>query len=244
MQIYKSSSQRLPFAGLLTPLATRTPQLMGATVDRIVDGPIVALDIFEYSRREEREQVDAQRLVDRILSESCAAIGASILGADWVDAGDGGFLLIQGDLRAGLHVLEAFVGRLADENRRRAEQFRVHLRFALHYGTVRLWDGRQGHNAAANALNESARLLAGMASANIGQIVCSGIYRQQLVTIGDKDPTIFARLRDTVDKHGNRHEVWNVHRAPSLGIDPPSECRHSPVGPAVNGGVKTGHVAA
>ena len=136
---------------------------MGPTADRIVDGPIVALDIFEYSRREEREQVDAQRLVDRILSESCAAIGASILGADWVDAGDGGFLLIQGDLRAGLHVLEAFVGRLADENRRRAEQFRVHLRFALHYGTVRLWDGRQGHNAAANALNESARLLAGMA---------------------------------------------------------------------------------
>ena len=51
----------------------------------------------------------------------------------------------------------------------------------------------------------------------------TAIYRHKWVTIGDKDPTIFVRLRDTVDKHENRHEVWNVRRAPSLGIDPPSE---------------------
>jgi hypothetical protein len=86
---------------------------------------------------------------------------------------------------------------------------------------------REGHGdgqrLVGDAINNCARLLAGMRKERIGQAVASGAYRERALAFGTVYSDLFTRLKDVTDKHGKSHEVWNVRQTPGFGIEVPPE---------------------
>jgi hypothetical protein len=187
---------------------------------RVLDGSILAYDIADYSLRTIDRQKKAQTLCNRVRLNSLAAVGPSVSSVEWLDAGDGGYLLLQGDVRSALHVVKAFVVELAEENSQLSADYQVHVRYAMHCGLVRVEDSDSGIRCAGDAINETARLLSSMSRAYRGQVVCSGKYRSRLVDQAGEPEALFVRLEDTIDKHGLSHEVWNVRQEPGFGVQP------------------------
>jgi class 3 adenylate cyclase len=145
--------------------------------------------------------------------------GTKIAQTMWADAGDGGYLLIKDDPRLPLRMLERFVWLIGQRNELLVEGARVRLRYALHYGPVfRKGSGRK-QQLVGDAINDCARLLSGIAKDRIGQVVASGAYRDKVLTFGTIHAGLFTRLPDITDKHGKRHEVWNVCQKPGFGIE-------------------------
>ena len=63
--------------------------------------------------------------------------------------------------------------------------------------------------------------MAGMIKDHQSQVICS---RPTLDALMSMDMTVSAtRLKDTQDKHGHMHEVWNLRILPFLGVDPVSK---------------------
>ena len=145
---------------------------------------------------------------------------------DWADAGDGGYLLMGGDPRKALEVLEAFVGQIERHNKRSVPEYQIELRYALNYGPVYSENDR----LTGNAINDCARLLDGMKryTQPTGRVVASGAYKSKALEFGQVREGLFTRLADIEDKHGNAHEVWNVRKLPGYGREPAPEDLHRP----------------
>jgi hypothetical protein len=183
---------------------------------------VLGIDITSYSEKALVEQKSAQETVDRLLSD---AVGASPLGETsppvWLDGGDGGYAVFTWGERDVLELLDHFSELLDRENKRSAADHRVTVRMALHIGQIIQWQGKLGQKFTGHTLNECARLLSGMKRERGGQVVCSGPFYDSLATFGSSAKMV--RLTDTVDKHGHRHETYNLCRDPGFGIDPPEE---------------------
>lgn len=197
------------------------------TTEGFFDASIFGIDVIAYSQRGNDGQIDAQGLMDQLLDEAAASATVIIYRREWLDGGDGGFFVLQGDTRAAWLLAERFAPLLARENAMRVERNQIHVRIALHSGDVAIWTGTLGRKIASPAINDCARLLGGMGNAHRGQVVCSKAYRERLVN-AQIQPDHFVRLRDIHDKHGRRHEVWNVRRTPGFGVEPPLDERYVP----------------
>ena len=180
---------------------------------------VFAYDIVGYARRAHHGQQQAVELTANARQAATAALsGATTV---WCDAGDGGYLLIHSDVRAPLNALEAFAASVAAQNAVRLEEFRVALRYALDVGPVQISEGRDGERqVVGDAINNCARLLSGMPKENLGQVVVSGTYRDELVGFYPGDAANFTLLADIIDKHGGRHVVWNLWKPPHVGMAP------------------------
>ena len=179
---------------------------------------VFGYDIVAYSTRDHHAQKSVVALTSAARSQAKAAT------ADpdpvWCDAGDGGYLIIRGDVRSPMRALDAFVSSVAAQNLVRDPRYRVALRYAIHVGPVEIFEENGDRQVVGDAVNECARLLAGIPKANVGQVVASGGYRDELVMFDPMQAPLFAKLPDTVDKHGRSHPAWNVRKAPIYGIDP------------------------
>jgi hypothetical protein len=186
------------------------------------DVAVFAFDIAGFTRFDHAAQLAAKELTERVLQRAAREAGVSVEEQSWwADAGDGGYLLIAGDPRQALRVLERFVTLIERENARLVEDARVRLRYALHYGLVHRSGTGAGQRLVGDAINNCARLLSGIAKDNTGQVVASGVYRDRVLAFGRVNAGLFTRLPDIVDKHGKRHEVWNVCQQPGFGLPPP-----------------------
>jgi hypothetical protein len=144
----------------------------------------------------------------------------------WADAGDGGYLLMGGDPRKALEVLEAFVGLIDGDNRTRLPEYRIECRYALNYGPVFSENGK----LTGDAINDCARLLDGMKKYTepTGRVVASGAYKSKVLEFAQVLEGLFSRLADIEDKRGKAHEVWNVRKLPGYGREPAPEDLYDP----------------
>ncbi|MEO1511785.1 MAG: hypothetical protein AAFU70_06920, partial [Planctomycetota bacterium] len=145
----------------------------------VIEGPIFAFDIVAYSRREAVDQAAVQKLARRLLQEAATETGPDSPEQTWADAGDGGFLALRSDVDAGRAFMTAFAKGLAEENRTRASEHQVKMRFALHYGMIRIDQDAMGRAISGDGVNDAARLLAGMGGETTGRVVISGNYRRR-----------------------------------------------------------------
>jgi len=184
---------------------------------------VFAYDIIGFTRLDQARQRDAKALTDRVLEAAKRKAGLAADQSFYQDAGDGGYLMITADARKAVDVLEAFCTGLAQEYRMLQEDYRVQNRYAVHYDTIIVEGEETNRRFLGDAINNCARLLSGMRKDVTEQAVCSGAYRDHVLTFGTVDERLFTRLRDIVDKHGNRHEVWKLHKSPGYGIAAPTE---------------------
>jgi len=190
------------------------------------DVSVFSYDIVGFTKFDQSGQVRAKEFTDDILTKAIDGLGISVEQKSWADTGDGGFLLISGDARQALRVLEKYVRLITEANKDRLPERRVRLRYALHYGMVHRGGAGKGQHLIGDAINNCARLLAGMRKEHVGQVVASGDYRNKVLAFGTVPEELFTRLKDITDKHGGSHEVWNVRQSPGYGIDVPPEDLH------------------
>jgi hypothetical protein len=193
---------------------------------------VFAFDIVGYSQRDNAGQLAIKSTTEDVLAKagSRAADIKDRGWTAWADAGDGGYLLISGDPRQALGVLEEFVRLIDGKNSRRLPEWRIELRYALNYGPV-YGDGQgDARKLVGDAINDCARLLDGMKQYRdpIGRVVASGSYRKRVLAFGQVADALFTRLRDITDKHGNSHEVWNLYKHPGYGRDAAPGDLHDP----------------
>ena len=177
---------------------------------------VVGIDVMAYSEKELSKQVYAQDLLDRILATALDQHTA-LRDRIWIDGGDGGYLLLVGDAKEVVNLLETFLTKLENENRNLNEDSRAFVRCAIHYAAIVIRQGKLGRKYTGNAINVCARLLVGMPR-KPDQVVCSAKFRAILTRFSDHDETI-TRLKDVVDKHGNAHAMYNLKRH-KLGVTP------------------------
>lgn len=187
------------------------------------DYVVLGLDIIKYSQKTLLLQKLAQERVDRCLDEALnETLPEGSPMPHWIDAGDGGYALFQWAELEVLELLKEFYKRIHRENNDASEASKIHVRAAIHKDKVVVWDtkigGRQIKKFTGHAINNCARLMAGMIKDHTQQVVCS---RPVLDALMMMDQNVSAtRLRDVVDKHGNPHEVWNIKIVPVLGTIP------------------------
>lgn len=184
---------------------------------------VLAYDIVGYTQRDHATQLRAVELTKRVRHESVRKLQDTK--AIWVDAGDGGYLLLRDDVRLPLQALEHFLAHIRQENQVAREEFQVELRYILHEGDVHVKGEGEERTVTGDAINVCARILAGMDRANAGQVLASGRYRDHVVKLSPENADFFTRLPDIIDKHGIRHIIWNVYRQPGFGISVPSPPR-------------------
>lgn len=192
------------------------------------DVSVFAFDVVDYSKRLNADQLDIKSTTEDCLKK--AGVKAEQIRnqewTNWADAGDGGYLLMGGDPRKALEVLEAFVALIERHNKRSLPEYQIELRYALNYGPVYSENGR----LTGNAINDCARLLDGMKKYTqpTGRVVASGAYKTKVLEFGQVLEGLFTQLSDIADKHGNAHEVWNVRKLPGFGREPAPEDLHDP----------------
>jgi class 3 adenylate cyclase len=151
---------------------------------------VVGIDVMAYSEKELSKQVYAQDLLDRTLA---AALDQHTALKDriWIDGGDGGYLLLVGDAKEVVNLLETFLIRLANENRNLNQDSRAFVRCAIHYDAIDIRSGKLGQKYTGNAINICARLLVGMPR-KPDQVVCSAKFRTILTRFNNHVETIIA----------------------------------------------------
>ncbi|MCV6596606.1 MAG: hypothetical protein OIF40_05910 [Mangrovicoccus sp.] len=189
------------------------------------DYVVLGLDIIKYSQKILRDQKLAQEKVDRCFNE---AVKEKRPEPDaplphWVDAGDGGYALFKWAELDVLETLKEFYKRLNRENvNYTEEQHKVLVRSAMHKDQVVVWDteisSRPVKKFTGHAINNCARLMAGMIKEHDSQVVCSRPVLDAIMVMDENaSPT---RLKDIKDKHGLEHEVWNLQIGGLLGVKP------------------------
>jgi hypothetical protein len=186
---------------------------------------VLGLDIIKYSQKKLREQKLAQEKIDRWLNEAIRERQPTHRNEPphWIDAGDGGYALFNWAELEVLEVLKEFYKRLNRENAAFTdENHKVLVRSALHKDSVVVWDTeiakRPVRKFTGHAINNCARLMAGMIKEHNCQVVCSRPVLDSLMIMDEHASA--TRLKDTVDKHGINHEVWNLRIDPILGVKP------------------------
>ena len=134
---------------------------------------IMSCDLAGYSKlpSHEKRAVKA-RLNDLVMS--CVPGSAESLG--WADAGDGGFLFLDGAPGCALKTVRLIVEAQDD----RSEDLRLSLRFALHLGRIHATDTNNGPQYSGSALDHCARILDGMPRDPAGMIVGSDAYAEMI----------------------------------------------------------------
>lgn len=195
------------------------------TEEAPADYVVLGLDIIKYSRKKLKEQKLAQEKLDRCFNEAVREkkpIGRQD-NPHWIDAGDGGYALFNWAELEVLEVLKDFYRRLNRENSQFTEVDRkVLVRSALHKDKIVVWDttiaNREVRKFTGHAINNCARLMAGMIKEHDCQVVASRPILEGLMAMDDHVSA--TRLEDITDKHGLKHEVWNLRIEPTLGVKP------------------------
>lgn len=176
---------------------------------RVYQLPIFGFDVVGYSHRTTRGQADIQRVFQDVLKRTMDGLDAEILGHEWLNQGDGGFIALQGHIQLCPQFLSRFAHHLEDVNKQRREDTRIEMRYALHFGIIRVETERVDRAVSGDGIIILARLLSGMPHDRPGQVVISGSYKRMLTDEADMSEKHFERLADIRDKHGNVHEMWN-----------------------------------
>lgn len=181
---------------------------------------ILGIDVASYSDQPLIDQKNAQEIVDRSIFDAYEKKWPSAnIPPVWIDAGDGGYLLLSGHEMSVLELLQEIQSLVDYETRNWADGKGIYLRYAIHKDLVLQWNGKLGQKYTGNSINICARLLSGMIRTNFGQVVCSKQYASSIDSFGNNSVNI-RRLRDISDKHGNQHSVFNLLRSPGFGIEP------------------------
>ena len=179
---------------------------------------VIGIDVISYSLKELKDQVASQRIVDRCLEEAIVKHWKwSQDDIHWIDAGDGGFLLLNGHNNVVIDTVASFQGKIEEEVDNWNQDKKLHLRYAIHCDLVKKWPGKFGTKYTGHALNNCARLLNSMNKEQFGQVICSRNFLQTIETFGNIKVEK-QRLTDIVDKHGVSHERFNLYRIPGLGV--------------------------
>lgn len=196
------------------------------------DVAVFAFDIVGYGKRSNADQLDVKNTTEDALKKASAK--ATEIRAQgwtaWADAGDGGYLLLSGDPRQALEVLEAFVGEIERYNKKARPEWQIDLRYALNYGPAYSKADDGSTKLVGNAINDCARLLDGMKRYQnpTGRVVASGAYKVKALQFGQLPDGLVQRLHDIEDKHGDHHEVWNARKLPGFGLEPAPQDLHDP----------------
>jgi hypothetical protein len=186
---------------------------------KIYLAPIVGFDVMGYSRRSTPDQANVQRIYQDVLERTLRGLAAekkNNLEYHFLNQGDGGIVALQGDIEIGIRFLSRFGHHLEVANDLLG-QARVHMRYALHFGIIRVEEERVDLAVAGDGINVLARLLDGMPHDCPGQAVISDTYKHILTdqaVIGEKH---FTEMLNVHDKHGNIHKMWNF-RNDNVGI--------------------------
>ena len=186
---------------------------------------IVGIDIAQYSLKPLESQKEAQVIVDSALNDAVRN-GAPTKREkpEWLDGGDGGYALFEWSSgREVLEVIKIFTETLSRRNKQSLPDHAVSVRIALHHGKVLCWKGQRGKRFTSHAINQCARLLAGLAR-DPGRVACSGEFLEKITGIDDVAQA--TRLKDIVDKHGILHEFYNLQQYPGFGLAPQPGDRH------------------
>jgi hypothetical protein len=179
---------------------------------------VLGIDVISYSLKSLPDQVQSQDVLDRCLKRAMDEHWEGDLNdVHWIDAGDGGYLLLSGQEHVTLNIVQTLHASIADETRNWANEAAVDIRYAIHSDRIKVWSANFGNRYTGHAINNCARLLNGMNKEQKGQVVCSGTFFDSIGAFGN--PTVTSdRLHDVVDKHGITHRVYNIRRNPGFGV--------------------------
>ena len=173
-------------------------------------------EIIGYGDLEPKKQRHAMELADKTLRDVAQPIEQGDGKPFFVPSfGGRGALLISGDYRHPLRVLEQFVERITETNQRSAAEYRLALRYALHHGAF-----CHGAHRLGAALEHCQRIFE-HSDARDGQVIASDAYRAKVLAFGSIPEGLFQPLASLVDGQGRSHRVFNVRQNPGFGIDPP-----------------------
>jgi len=175
----------------------------------VYQGPILGFDAAGYSQQPNLGQAAVQELIQDELDRAIGKLRSRIGHQIWVNAGDGGYLAMQGDVELGPNVLELFSEHIRKRNAQMRQDALVKMRYALHFGTIIKEQGRMGPAVSGDGINVLERMLTLMPRDRPGQVVISDHYRNILVEDAGMNPSRFQAMADLIDKHGKVHVVWN-----------------------------------
>jgi hypothetical protein len=179
---------------------------------------VLGIDVISYSLKDLPDQAQSQEVLDRCLKKAMDEHWkGDTKDVHWIDAGDGGFLLLLGQEHVTLDIVHAVNTYISEDTRNWQDDASVDVRYAIHADRIKVWEASYGKKFTGHAINNCARLLSGMNKEQKGQVVCSGGFFDSLSSFGDA--TVDAdRLYDVVDKHGITHRVYNIRRSPGFGV--------------------------
>ncbi|MEM8754171.1 MAG: hypothetical protein AAGF90_14430, partial [Pseudomonadota bacterium] len=169
---------------------------------------IMGCDLIAYTDAKPFAQSAAKAKIDR-WQATAVPRGAKHLG--WADAGDGGYLLLDGPPDCAAEALRRFWTSNENEDR-------LKFRYCLNHGMVTKQTGQTGPLFSGDGMNEAARLLNGMDKDRLGQIVCSGAYRRILEREVEPGRYEFTRVPDIEGKRDERFEAWNFRMPGGPGV--------------------------
>jgi len=172
-------------------------------------GPMIGFDVAGYSLRSFSEQEKIQALVQDVASRAVRDAGADVLFDRWLNRGDGGFILLLGEVKLGPRLVELMCARLRIHNSPPGA-VGLNARYALHFG---MFQEKLEHLDAAHSgpdIDTLAFILSNMSHDIPDQVVISDQYRVLLEESGNPS-YCFQEIPDLTDKHGRVRKVWNFH---------------------------------
>ena len=181
---------------------------------------VLGLDIEGYSKKPVQAQMRAQKKLEEwvVASSEAAGLYHDTSMINWIDAGDGGYLLFETEYVKAVNFLDNFYREVVDHNSTSNPDASINVRSAVHCEDAIRWSGKLGTKYAGNALIVCARILDSMNRNYSNQTVCSGVFLRKVSATGMRVEPL--RMPDQIDKHGFAHEVWNIMKSPGFGVRP------------------------
>jgi len=204
--------------------------MMTAAMENMPAGAVsyafIFLDIVGYSRLPAPDQLRAQAVLNRLVSD--ALRGQDLDPASHVisPAGDGMAVGLPEDkaleaFRAGLMINKELAPRC-----RQAELPSLGLRMGLHLGEVIPSCDINGRPClVGHGINQGQRI---MDFGDAGHLLCSSPFREKCLHLCPEPAAAFRNLGPRIDKHGYSYEVWNVFWEEAGNPLPPSRGLPSP----------------
>jgi class 3 adenylate cyclase len=189
---------------------------MSQTTNRTFICCVVFLDIVEYSRQPDDEQIQLKSRFNELMAE--AIKGVAVNDRIILDTGDGAAISFLGDPEDALFVALSIRDAIIGEDS--SSRHRLSARIGINLGPVKLVQDINGQrNMIGDGINTAQRV---MSFANPGQILVSRSYFEVISRISQEYAKLFQYEGSHADKHVREHQVYSVCPVEKEKVLPPA----------------------